>query len=136
MLPVNYKKLSFIENAESGSYIDTGHYATTDTKVVVDGCVIDGDTALFGSRKSMNANDCYALQFTSELYYRFSFNTSKMALLFNLLFEVGACTESRCFVCFSFLYYCCVDLYLRILEDFLYSGIHTCRFHSRSFLVC
>ena len=79
MLPVNYKKLSFIENAESGSYIDTGHYATTDTKVVVDGCVIDGDTALFGSRKSMNANDCYALQFTSELYYRFSFNTSKIA---------------------------------------------------------
>lgn len=79
MLPVNYKKLSFIENAESGSYIDTGHYATTDTKIVVDGCVIDGDTALFGSRKSMNANDCYALQFTSELYYRFSFNTSKIA---------------------------------------------------------
>ena len=79
MLPENYKKLSFIENAESGSYIDTGRYATSDTKVVVDGYVIDGDTALFGSRKSMNANDCFALQFTSEQYYRFSFNTSKVA---------------------------------------------------------
>ena len=79
MLPENYRKLEYIENDEVGSYIDTGLIASYEMRVVLEGDVIDGDTALFGARTSMYSNDAFALQFTSENYYRFTFNNLKYA---------------------------------------------------------
>lgn len=78
MLPESYRKLIYIENARPGSYIDTGLLATYDMKIVIDGCVIEGDTALVGARTAINCSDIFTLQFTSERNYRFSFNTSRV----------------------------------------------------------
>lgn len=74
-----FRRLLYIENAESGSYIDTGFLPSSNTKVVVDGYVVDGDTAFLGERSSLNASDGYTLQFTSEQVYRFSFTNIKLA---------------------------------------------------------
>lgn len=74
-----YRRLLYIENAESGSYIDTGFLPSSNTKVVVDGYVIDGDTAFLGERTSMYTTDAFTLQFTSEQYYRFNYNNIKTA---------------------------------------------------------
>ena len=79
MLPEGYRQLEYIENAEIGSYIDTGIIPSADMKVEVDGYVIDGDTAFFGSRRAVQSNDAFTLQFTSEKFYRFNFNSSRTA---------------------------------------------------------
>ena len=78
MLPESYRRLLYIENAEAGSYINTGILPTDNTKVVVDGYVIDGDTAFIGERTGYNSSDAFTLQFTSEQYYRFNFNIIKV----------------------------------------------------------
>lgn len=72
-----YRRLLYIENAETGSYIDTGILPSSNTKVVVDGYVIDGDTAFLGERTGLNTSDAFTLQFTGEMYYRFSYNNTK-----------------------------------------------------------
>lgn len=74
-----YRRLLYIENAESGSYIDTGILPSDNTKVVVDGYVIDGDTAFLGERTGLNTQDAFTLQFMSEMYYRFNYNNTKIA---------------------------------------------------------
>lgn len=79
MLPEGYRQLEYIENTEIGSYIDTGIIPSADMKVVVDGYVIDGDTAIIGSRRAVQSNDAFTLQFTGEKYYRFNFNSSRTA---------------------------------------------------------
>ena len=73
-----YRRLLYIENAEPGSYIDTGILPSDNTKVVVDGYVIDGDTAFLGERSGLNTTDGFTIQFTSEMYYRFNYNNSKI----------------------------------------------------------
>lgn len=78
MLPDIYRKLEYIENTAPGSYIDTGLLASTNLKAVVDGYVIDGDTAFLGERSSMNASDAFTLQFTGEQHYRFTYNANKI----------------------------------------------------------
>lgn len=72
-----YRRLLYIENAGIGSYIDTGILPSGNTKVVVDGYVIDGDTAFLGERTGFNTTDAFSLQFTSEMCYRFSYNNIK-----------------------------------------------------------
>ena len=79
MLPEKYRELLYIENAETGSYIDAGLIPSADMKAVIDGYVIEGDTAFFGSRRGLQSADAYTLQYTSEKYYRFNFNSSRTA---------------------------------------------------------
>lgn len=72
-----FRRLLYIENAETGSYIDTGILPSGNTKVVVDGYVIDGDTAFLGERTGLNTTDGFTLQFTSERSYRFNYNNTR-----------------------------------------------------------
>ena len=74
-----FRRLLYIENTEPGSYIDTGFLPSSNTKVVVDGYVIDGDTSFLGERTSLNSSDGFTLQFTSEQVYRFNYANVKLA---------------------------------------------------------
>ena len=79
MLPESYRRLLYIENATPGSYIDTGLIASYDMRIVIDGYVLEGDTALIGARTAVSCSDIFTLQFTSEKTYRFSFGSSRIS---------------------------------------------------------
>ena len=79
MLPESYRRLLYIENATPGSYIDTGLIASYDMRIVIDGYVLEGDTALIGARTAVSCPDILTLQFTSEKTYRFSFGSSRIS---------------------------------------------------------
>lgn len=77
MLPKGYKKLEYLQNAAPGSFFDIGIVPDIGTQVTFDGMTVNGDTALFGARTSMGANDKFALQFVSENVYRISFQNQQ-----------------------------------------------------------
>lgn len=72
--PEGYKQIEYVESNGTGSYFKTGILPTADTRVVFDGYVISGDTALYGSRYAAG-NNRYAVQYIGTNQYRLSYDT-------------------------------------------------------------
>ena len=75
-LPEGYKQIEYVESNGTGSYFRTGILPTADTRVVFDGYVISGDTALYGSRYAAG-NNRYAVQYIGTNQYRLSYDTTE-----------------------------------------------------------
>lgn len=75
-LPEGYKRIEYVESNGTGSYFNTGILPTSNTRVVFDGYVVSGDTALYGSRYATN-NNRYAVQYISSDQYRLSYDTTE-----------------------------------------------------------
>lgn len=75
MLPKSYRKLRYIENESIGSYINIDLLASLDMQVIIDGYVLEGNTALFGARTSTRSSDSFVLQSLGSGPYRLGINT-------------------------------------------------------------
>ena len=74
-------QLEYIENNGTGAFFKTGIIPTADTVIEFDGYVIDGNTALYGSRRNtlLASNSWYCIQFTEEGVYRLGFIDAQLA---------------------------------------------------------
>lgn len=73
MLPSGYKQIEYVESNGTGSYFKTGVIPVANTRVIFDGYVVSGDTALYGSRYAVG-NNAYTIQYIGSNRYRLSYD--------------------------------------------------------------
>lgn len=73
-----YTRIGYIESTGTtdNQYIDTNYMLTANSRIVVDGMVVSGDTALYGVREGTNGTHKFTVQYISANIYRVSYVSS------------------------------------------------------------